>query len=135
MKKILSTLLALSILLVVAICFAADGNLPWPVSKATPVQNLNGFAPVKTKSRCDTFTGTKGVMKNYSTAGYLGFSAKVTDTAGSPVVAKRSLDSNTAYMPESSTNLVNNLGSNFSSVRFSRYSGASATYTICTERQ
>lgn len=131
------SLVALAFSLIgVTIAFAA-GKLPYDKSKPPQaIQNLAAPAPIPAASRCDTKTATKGVLKTYSTAGYVGINYKVTDSAGAAIIAKRYLGSNTAYIPESGGSLVNGGGNTYNNITFGKYStGAPPTaVTTCIER-
>jgi len=113
----------------------AAGTLPY-TKAATPalIQNLQGLSPAPVGSACTTATGTKGTIVTVTTTGYIGLKWIATNAAGAPVVIKRYINSNTAYMPESGGTLALNNG--ISSVKFNIYSSASSqTVTVCRELQ
>lgn len=133
MRKYLVSSMLLALCLVAGMAFAA-GKLPYDKSGLkVPVQNLQGLAPVPADSVCTTTTTTKGTIATVTNNNHIGLKWSSTNAAGAAVIVKRKLNSNTAFMPESSGTLA--LNGDISTVTFSPYSGAAAAYTICSERQ
>lgn len=133
MKKHLFSFLLLALCLTAVTVFAA-GKLPYDKSgMKVPVQNLQGLAPVPTDSVCTSTTTTKGTITTITNNNHIGLKWSSTNASGAAVIVKRKLNSNTAYMPESSGTVAFN--GDIATVAFAPYSAASATYTICSERQ
>lgn len=134
MKKF-SLFLSLTILLAFANTSLAAGLLVKDKSKLqTPIQSIVGLSPVPAASACTTSTGTKGTIVTVTPTGYAGLKWIATDAVGAPVVVKRFLNSNTAYMPESGGTLTINSG--LTSVKYNKYSTqSSTTITVCVEMQ
>jgi hypothetical protein len=130
-KSICLTLLGL---LVLATTAMAGSKLPYDSSRpAVAIQNLVGLSPLPAVSNCTTATKTKGTIVTVTnSAGYIGLKWTAVSAAGAPIVVKRRLNSNTAFMPESSGTMVFNGG--ITGVAFDVYSAASGTATtVCVE--
>jgi len=135
MKKSLFSFLLLTLCLV-ATSAVAGGKLPFDKSGLkVPIQNLVGLSPDPAASNCTTATKTKGTIVTVTNSGtYIGLKWWAVSAAGAPIVVKRRLNSNTAFMPESSGTLAFN--SAITSVPFDVYSAASGTATtVCVELQ
>ena len=135
MKKHMFSFLLLSLCLV-ATSALAGGKLPYDKSgMKVPIQNLVGLSPDPAVSNCTTATKTKGTIVTVTNDGsHIGLKWSAVSAAGAPIVVKRRLNSNTAFMPESSGTLVFNGA--ITGVPFDVYSAASGTgTTICVELQ
>ena len=113
----------------------AAGTLPYTHS-ATPVavQNLVGLSPVAATANCTTASGTNGTIATVTTTGYIGLKWAAIDSTGAPVIVKRCVNSNTAYIPGSSDTMTLNNG--ISSVKFQMFSSSvNKTITVCQELQ
>jgi hypothetical protein len=138
MRKILAFAAVAVALAASVVAFADTGSLAFTKDRGT-IQNLHGVAPTVSASRCDTTTATKGVLKGYSTAGYSAIYFRAVDSAGVPVVVKRSNNTSTAYMPAATDVVINNRKTTgtweVTKIVLSKYSTASAAVTTCVERQ
>lgn len=127
--------LLLAICLVTSTAFAA-GKLPYDKSgMKVPIQNLVGLSPDPAVSNCTTATKTKGTIVTITNDGsHIGLKWWAVGATGAPIVVKRRLNSNTAYMPESGGTLAFNGA--VTTAAFDVYSAASGTATtVCVELQ
>lgn len=135
MKKISLVFTLLFVVLAAGSALAA-GLLVKDKSKSfAPIQSISGLAPDPAASDCTTATGTKGTIVTVNTTGYRGLKwAAVTTATGAAAVVKRSVNANTAYMPESSGTVT--ISNDITSMKFDKYSTASSTtLTVCRELQ
>lgn len=135
MKK-LTCFITLAVLLACAAESFAAGRLPYAKSgMKEAVQNLVGLSPDPAVANCTTATKTKGTIVTVTNnTGHIGLKWTATGADGSPIVVKRRLNSNTAFMPESGGTLV--LNGAITSASFDVYSAATGTATtICVELQ
>lgn len=134
MKRFLFFIVTLSLMAFASNAMAA-GQLVKDKSKQwVPIQSIQGLSPAPASSACTTATGTKGTIVTVTPAGYAGLKWIATDAVGAPVVVKRFLNSNTAYMPESGGTVT--INSDITSVKYSKFSTASpTTITVCVEMQ
>lgn len=135
MKRSLFFILTFTLLAFASNAFAAAGTLVKDKSKLwVPVQSVQGLSPVPAASACTTSTGTKGTIVTVNPAGYLALRWIATDAVGAPVVIKRFLNSNTAFMPLSGDTVT--INSDITGVTYKKYSTASpTTITVCVEMQ
>ena len=135
-SKTFTILIAVIILIAFAIPARAAGKLPYAKSGGRhAIHNLVGLSPDPAVSNCTTATKTKGTIVTVTNSGsHIGLKWMAVAANGSPLVIKRRLNSNTAFMPESGGTLAFN--SLVSSVAFDVYSSASGTATtVCVELQ
>ncbi len=134
MKRFLFFTLTLTLVAFASNAMAA-GQLVRDQSKLwVPIQSIQGLSPAPASSACTTLTGTKGTIVTVTPAGYAGLKWIATDAVGAPVVVKRFLNSNTAYMPESGGTVT--INSDLTGVTYKKYSTAtSTTITVCVEMQ
>lgn len=134
MKSFKVSILTLSLLFISVAAALAAGQLVKDKSKSfVPIQSIQGISPAPAASACTTLTGTKGTIVTVDPAGYVGMKWNATDAAGAAVIVKRKLNSNTAFMPESSGTVT--INSAVTGIKFDWYSSASKTTTICRELQ
>lgn len=134
--KAFTSFIAIIVLIAFAGFALAAGKLPYDKSGGRhAIQNLVGLSPDPAVSNCTTATKTKGTIVTVTNSGsHIGLKWMAVAANGSPLVIKRRLNSNTAFMPESGGTLAFN--SLVSSVAFDVYSSASGTATtVCVELQ
>ena len=134
--KTFTSFLILTILLAFSASAFAAGKLPYDRSGSkNAIQNLVGLSPDPAVSNCTTATLTKGTIVTVSNnAGYIGLKWTATGATGSPIIVKRRLNANTAFLPESGGTLALNGG--IAGVAFDVYSAGSGTATtVCVELQ
>jgi hypothetical protein len=98
----------------------------------TIIQNLTGLSDTNTRS--DDTTGTKGVFKSYSAAGYTGINATVVDTTGAGVNVKWREDGNLVWVGPTFS-ATNNGGAAFSTLSYEPYSSTSRKLKAVVRRQ
>jgi FtsP/CotA-like multicopper oxidase with cupredoxin domain len=98
------------------------------------IQNLKGISPAPAASTCASITATKGTIATVTPGTYTAIEYAATDGTSTALSVKRKLNSNTAFIPGSSGTLVFN--SNITSVKFDKYSTATATKAeVCYDLQ
>lgn len=135
MKKLITLCMLLTLICMASASFAA-GKLPYDRSGGKlAIQNLVGLSPDPAVSSCTTATKTKGTLVTVTNDGsHIGLKWTATSATGAPIVVKRRLNSNTAFMPESSGTVA--LNGAITTVPFDVFSSASGTATtLCVELQ
>ncbi len=120
-----------AVLALVALGAVAFAGLPSTPGN-TIIQNLHGLADKNTRS--DDVTGTKGVFKSYTSAGYTGIEATVVDTSGAGVNVQWFEDGQLVWVG-STFSATNDKGTQFAAVSYQPYSTASRKLKSVIRRQ
>lgn len=146
--SLIAILIVFTMILAPAAFAGYPGTLPQDNTPFT-MQNVRGISPVKAASSCVTKNLTHGgtiatfnvtdstTGKLYSQMFWSSFKSATDSTA---VIVKRSLDTNTAYMPASNEYLTIGRTAGFTQVKFATFTNtstaaASANYTVCADFQ